>query len=153
MTTLRGPDPYALAEGRLRALWEGAGAGAEWEGLCAGVCGVLHEAIPTYTCVVVFALGEDGMPVVAGWRGVDDATAWRSLGRDLAGEVAAGGEVVVSAAGSGGDGGGRARAAIAVPLRAGERVRGALVVISEHRGAFGPADRAFLVTVAGALGA
>lgn len=151
MTTLRGPDPYALAEGRLRALW---GAGAGWEALCAGVCAILHESIPTYTYVVVFALGEDGVPMAAGWRGADDATDWRSLSRDLVGEVAVGGEVVVRAtAGSGGDGDGRARAAIAVPLRAGERMHGALVVISEHRGAFGPADRAFLGAVAGALGA
>ena len=51
MTTLKGPDPYAEAEGRLAALFA---AERELGALYEGVCRILNETVPTYNWVGIY---------------------------------------------------------------------------------------------------
>ena len=142
MTSLRGPDPYAAVEERLARLFVGPNVDL------VEVCRALHETVPTYNFVGVASRDPDKAAVIArsGAPMLTDPLATACLpGADdpplvLHDVIAA---PIWRRCYPG------ARAVIAVPSG---RER-ALVVVSEHQGAFGLADRALLERVAQRLAA
>jgi putative methionine-R-sulfoxide reductase with GAF domain len=136
MTTLRGPDPYALAEERLAAL-ESAPGGERSD---RAACAILHESVPTHSWVGIYRTQGAALALVA-WAG-GGAPAARHLPLGA-------GDVVRVTDDVRADPQARAlfpatRAEIVVPLAPSRAGAGVLVIASEHRGAFGPADRALL---------
>lgn len=154
MTTLKGPDPYALAEERLATLFA---AGRELPALYDGVCGVLNETVPTYNWVGIYLVEGEEL-VLAAWRGPAATEHLRiPLGQGICGAAAASNETIVVD-----DVNAdprylacfvNTRAEIVVPIASGARVWGEIDIDSDHRGAFGPADRDFLEGVAAQLAA
>jgi GAF domain-containing protein len=154
MTTLKGPDPYALAEGRLAALFAAEG---ELPALYDGVCRVLNETVPTYNWVGIYLVEGEEL-VLAAWRGPAATEHLRiPLGQGICGAAAASNETIVVD-----DVNAdprylacfvNTRAEIVVPIASGARVWGEIDIDSDHRGAFGPADRDFLAGVAARLAA
>lgn len=141
MTTLRGPDPYALAEERLASVPTGLTARAR----DAEHCRILQETIPTFNYVALYRPGNAELDLAA-WAGSapppprlrrprDDRPRIRN---DLATEP-----TPPLWAGS-------TRAEVLLPF-ATVAGRAALLVASDHRGAFGPADLALLRLVIAAL--
>ena len=152
MTTVKGPDPYAIAEERLERLFAEAG---ELPALYDGVCRILNEVVPTHNWVGIYLVeGED--LVLAAWHGPEPTEHVRiPLGQGICGAAASSGETIavddVNA-----DPRYLAcflttRAEIVVPIKDERAVYGEVDVDSNHRGAFGPADRELLEGVAGRL--
>ncbi len=154
MTTLKGPDPYATAEERLAALFAGTG---ELPALYDGVCRILNETVPTHNWVGIY-LVEGADLVLAAWRGPAPTEHVRiPLGQGICGAAATSGETIVVD-----DVNAdprylacflNTRAEIVVPIKDERRVYGELDVDSDHRGAFGLADRELLEDVARRLAA
>ena len=152
MTTMRGTDPYTVAEERLDALFAGAdGVGPLYEGVCA----ILNESVPTHNWVGIYLV--DGADLVlAAWRGPAPTEHVRiPLGQGICGAAATSGETIVVD-----DVNAdprylacflNTRAEIVVPIKDERGVWGEIDVDSDHRGAFGPADRALLEGVAARL--
>lgn len=154
MTTLKGPDPYAEAEERLAALFARE---ADPGALHAGVCRILHETVPTYSWVGIYLVEGDELVLVA-WQGPRAAEHARTpLGRGICGAAAASRRTVVvddvSADPRYLARFASTRAEIAVPIQDDRAVYGEIDIASDHRAAFGPADRAFLEATAGELAA
>ena len=155
MTTMHGTDPYAVAEERLDALFAGTdGVGALYEGVCA----ILHESVPTHNWVGIY-LVEGAELVLAAWRGPAPTEHVRiPLGQGICGAAATSGETIVVD-----DVNAdprylacflNTRAEIVVPIKGEDgRVWGEIDVDSDHRGAFGAADRELLEGVAARLAA
>lgn len=153
MTTVRGVDPYAVAEERIAALFE-KGAG-RLGALYTEVCRILNETVPTYNWVGIY-LVEGADLVLAAWRGPAPTEHVRiPLGQGICGAAAASGETIVVD-----DVNAdprylacflNTRAEIVVPIRDERAVYGEIDIDSDHRGAFGPADRVFLEGVAARL--
>lgn len=138
MTSLRGPDPYDIAEERLARLASRRGHRAE------RLCRMLHESIPTYTWAGVLRRAPAGSSFAAqyGTPRRDPA-----LTDACAALLATEGVVVVHDVTAAPDYRAcfpEARALAVVP--AGPAA--ALVVTSEYQGAFGLADRALLILAA-----
>lgn len=152
MTTIRGADPYAEVEERVGALFGGT---ADLGELYEGVCRILNEAVPTYNWVGIYLVEGEELALAA-WRGPAPTEHLRiPLGRGICGAAAASGETIVVD-----DVNAdprylacflNTRAEIVVPIVSGERVWGEIDIDSEHRGAFGPADRALLEGIAARL--
>ncbi|MDP8909073.1 MAG: GAF domain-containing protein [Chloroflexota bacterium] len=154
MTTMRGTDPYAVAEERLDTLFAGAdGGGALYEGVCA----ILNESVPTHNWVGIYLVEGDDL-VLAAWRGPAPTEHVRiPLGQGICGAAATSGETIVV------DDVNEdprylacflnTRAEIVVPIKDERGVWGEIDVDSDERGAFGPADRALLEGVAARLAA
>lgn len=149
MTTLKGPDPYAEAEGRLATLFA---AERDLGALYQGVCRILNETVPTYNWVGIYLVeGED--LVLAAWQGPEATEHVRiPLGQGICGAAASSRETIVVD-----DVNAdprylacflNTRAEIVVPILDERAVYGEIDIDSDHRAAFGPADRAFLETLA-----
>ena len=161
MTTMKGPDPYAIAEDRLDRLFNRA---AGLQELYDGLCRILNEAVPTYTWVGIY-LVEGAELTLAAWHGPAPAERLRlprgAGGQGPRGTAASSGETIV-VPDLAANPRYRApllatRAEIVVPIGAtagdGRPARGEIDVRSEHQGAFGPADREFLEALAARLAA
>ena len=138
MTSLRGPDPYAAAEGALAALF------AQRSPQAAALCRALQETVPTYTWVGLVRVAATAAAVVA-QHGTPRRAA--TLPNGCAARLAGASTLVVDDVAAATDVRGcspEVRALIAVPLGA-DMV---LVVASAYQGAFGLADRDLLATVA-----
>ncbi len=153
MTTLKGVDPYAAAEGRLDALFAGT---RDLPALYDGVCRILNEAVPTHNWVGIYLVEGEELALAA-WRGPAPTEHVRiPLGQGICGAAATSGETIVVD-----DVNAdprylacflNTRAEIVVPIKdANGRVWGEIDVDSDHRGAFGPADHALLEAVAARL--
>ncbi len=139
MAILRGPDPYALAEERLAAL----PGGRFRERRDAEICRLLHETIPTYSWVGIYRPGTTGL-LLSGWAGLSQPPAphlHRLIDRQsrVLNDLWADPQSRPLFPDT--------RAEAVIPLTADDR-SGAIVVASEHRGAFGPADLDLLRAVA-----
>lgn len=154
MTTLKGADPYAEAALRLEALFNRAASRGAAD-LYHDVCAILNETIPTYNWVGVY-LVEGADLVLAAWQGPEATEHVRiPVGAGICGAAAAAGETIVVD-----DVNAdprylacfiNTRAEIVVPIVADGAVRGEIDIDSDHRGAFGPADRDFLEALAARL--
>ncbi len=138
MTSLRGPDPYAIAEERLVPLL------AHRPAPSAEICRALQESVPTYTWVGLVRRDGDNAQVLA-----QHGTPRRAspLPTGCAAQLIGDATLVVhdvAAEPACRDCFPGARAFIAVPC--GPETY--LLVTSEHQGAFGLADRALLELVA-----
>ena len=152
MTTLKGPDPYAEAEEQLAALFA---AEREPGALYAGVCRILNETVPTYNWVGIYLVEGDDL-VLAAWQGPEATEHVRiPLGQGICGAAASSRQTIVVD-----DVNAdprylacfvNTRAEIVVPIQDAQTVYGEIDIDSDHRGAFGPADRAFLESVAAQL--
>ena len=134
MTSLRGPDPYAIAEERLAPLLTHRPAPST------EICRALQESVPTYTWVALARRDGDGVQLLAQHGAPRRALSLPTgCAAPLTDEVAL---VVhdVAAEPACRDCFPGARALIAVP--SGPETQ--LLVASEHQGAFGLADRALL---------
>jgi putative methionine-R-sulfoxide reductase with GAF domain len=141
MTSLRGPDPYAIAEERLAPLL------AHRPAPLAAICRTLQESVPTYTWVALARHRDDGVQLLA-----QHGTPRRAspLPTDCAAQLTGDATLVVhdvAAEPACRDCFPGARALIAVP--SGRETQ--LLVTSEHQGAFGLADRALLEMIARSL--
>ena len=149
MTTLKGVDPYAVAEERLDRLFAET---TELQALYDGVCRILNEEIPTHNWVGIYLVEGDELALAA-WRGPQATEHVRiPLGQGICGAAATSGETIVVD-----DVNAdprylacflNTRAEIVVPIKDEWRVYGELDVDSDHRGAFGLADRQLLEDVA-----
>jgi GAF domain-containing protein len=149
MTTLKGVDPYAVAEGRLDRLFAET---ADLQALYDGVCRILNEEIPTHNWVGIYLVEGDELALTA-WQGPQATEHVRiPIGQGICGAAASSGETIVVD-----DVNAdprylacflNTRAEIVVPIKDEQRVYGELDVDSDHRGAFGLADRALLEDVA-----
>ncbi len=155
MTTLKGPDPYATAEERLAALFAGTG---ELPALYDGVCRILNETVPTHNWVGIYLVEGEELALAA-WRGPAPTEHVRiPLGQGICGAAATSGETIVVD-----DVNAdprylacflNTRAEIVVPIKGEDgQVWGEIDVDSDHRGAFGVADRELLEGVAARLAA
>jgi putative methionine-R-sulfoxide reductase with GAF domain len=138
MTSLRGPDPYAVAEQALARLL------ARRAPTPLALCQILHETVPTYSWVAVVDRAGPAARVLA-----QQGTTRReeSLAAGCAALLPHASTLVVAdvrAAVGYRDCFPEARALIAVPLAH----RQSLIITSVHRGAFGLADRDLLNMVA-----
>jgi putative methionine-R-sulfoxide reductase with GAF domain len=138
VTSLRGPDPYAAAEARLAPLL------ARQPSPPAAICRALHETVPTYTWVGLALRDGNTLRLVAQHGTTRRPTALSPACTAL---LATDATLVVHDVAANAayracfpD----ARALIALPAGPGAH----LLVTSEHRGAFGLADRALLEQVA-----
>lgn len=151
MTTLKGADPYAEAERRLDILFTDVAPRDPAE-LYRDVCAILNETIPTYSWVGIY-LVEGADLVLAAWQGPEATEHVRiPVGAGICGAAAASGETIVVD-----DVNAdprylacfiNMRAEIVVPIVSDGVVRGEIDIDSDHRGAFGPADRALLEALA-----
>lgn len=137
MTSLRGPDPYASAEERLAPLL------ARRPVPLAEICRALHESVPTYTWVGLARRDGDRAHLLA-----QCGTPQRATSLPLTCVAPLPGETTLvidnlAAAPAFRDCFPTARALIVIPATG-----ICLIVASEHRGAFGLADRALLAAVA-----
>ncbi len=138
MTSLRGLDPYVAAERALAPLF------AQRPPAALALCRVLHETVPTYTWVGLVrlttaegrVLAQQGIPQRAITLPAGCATLLAGIGTLVVPDVLGMAPYRDCFPG--------ARALIAIPLGPGM----ALVVASEHQGAFGLADRELLALVA-----
>jgi L-methionine (R)-S-oxide reductase len=154
MTTLKGPDPYAEAEAQLAALFA---AERELGALYDGVCRILNETVPTYNWVGIYLVEGDDL-VLEAWRGPEATEHVRiPLGQGICGAAASSGTTIVVD-----DVNAdprylacfiNTRAEIVVPILDEQTVYGEIDIDSDHRAAFGPADRDFLEGVAAQLAA
>jgi GAF domain-containing protein len=154
VTTIKGPDPYASAEERLAALFAGTD---DLAALYDGVCRALNEAVPTHNWVGIYLVEGDDL-VLAAWHGPAPTEHVRiPLGQGICGAAASSGETIVVD-----DVNAdprylacflNTRAEIVVPIKDARAVYGEIDIDSDHRGAFGPADRALLEDVAARLAA
>ncbi|HEX5502773.1 MAG TPA: GAF domain-containing protein [Thermomicrobiales bacterium] len=154
MTTIKGPDPYAIVEERLGALFAGTD---DLAALYDGVCRALNEAVPTHNWVGIY-LVEGADLALAAWHGPAPTEHVRiPLGQGVCGAAASSGETIVVD-----DVNAdprylacflNTRAEIVVPIKDARAVYGEIDIDSDHRGAFGPADRALLEDVAARLAA
>lgn len=154
MTTLKGPDPYADAERRLDALFNQAAPCVSGD-LYRDVCAILNETIPTYNWVGIYLVAGDDL-LLAAWQGPAATEHARiPVGAGICGAAAATGETIVVD-----DVNAdprylacfiNTRAEIVVPIVADGVVHGEIDIDSDHRGAFGPADRDFLEALAARL--
>ncbi len=149
MTTLKGVDPYAVAEGRLDRLFAES---ADLQVLYDGVCRILNEEIPTHNWVGIYLVEGDELALAA-WQGPQATEHVRiPMGQGICGAAASSGETIVVD-----DVNAdprylacflNTRAEIVVPIKDERQVYGELDIDSDHRGAFGLADRALLEDVA-----
>jgi L-methionine (R)-S-oxide reductase len=154
MTTLKGVDPYAVAEERLERLFAGTD---DLQALYDGVCRVLNEEIPTHNWAGIYLVEGDEL-VLAAWHGPQATEHVRiPLGQGICGAAATSGETIVVD-----DVNAdprylacflNTRAEIVVPIKDERRVYGEIDIDSDHRGAFGLADRQLLEEVARRLAA
>jgi putative methionine-R-sulfoxide reductase with GAF domain len=134
MTTLRGPDPYALAEERLATVPTEL-AVSDRDAEC---CQILHESIPTFNYVALYRTGNAALDL-ATWVGSAPPPSYlrrpRSEQTSVRNDLATDPNPPFWA--------GSTRAEVLLPFvtSAGQA---ALLVASDHRGAFGPADLALL---------
>lgn len=152
MTTMKGVDPYAEAEARLATHFA---ADRDTNTLYDSVCRILQATIPTYNWVGIYLVeGQD--LVLAAWQGPAATEHVRiPVGQGICGAAAAAGETIVVddvnadprylACFP------NTRAEVVVPIRDAARVYGEIDIDSDHRGAFGPADRTFLEEIASQL--
>ena len=139
MAILRGPDHYASVEDQLAALRPGGRRDS-------AICRILHETIPTYSWVGIYRQTADEMALAA-WSGVGPANLLRLPSSDSRESRE---ENNVRAHAQTGRFLAAARAETQIPF-AGTDGAGVLAVASEHRGAFGPADRDLLRLVVALL--
>lgn len=154
MTSLKGADPYAEAERLLDGLFA-TESRQDPSAIYDAVCGVLNGTIPTYNWVGIYLVEGDDL-VLAAWRGPAPTEHVRiPIGAGICGAAAATGETIVVE-----DVNAdprylacfiNTRAEIVVPIVAADGVRGEIDIDSDHRGAFGPADREFLEALASRL--
>lgn len=154
MTTLKGTDPYALAEEQLDALFARIPA-RDLPALYEGVCAILNDTIPTHNWVGIYLVEGDDLALAA-WRGPQPTEHVRiPLGQGICGAAAAAGATIVVD-----DVNAdprylacfvNTRAEIVVPIMDEQRVYGELDIDSDHRGAFGQADRDLLEMLAARL--
>ena len=153
MAIIKGSDPYEIAEAQLADLFASSAAPQE---VYARVTAILHEAIPTYSWVGIALTEGESLVLYASHGAMAMRLLPDQLSRGVSATALAKGELVavddVLA-----DPHYRAmfastRAEIAVPILRHGRVHGVLAVASDHRGAFGLADRTLLTSVAASLG-
>ena len=149
MTTLKGPDPYAEAEGRLAALFA---AELELGALYEGVCRILNETVPTYNWVGIYLVEGDDL-VLAAWQGPAATEHVRiPLGQGICGAAASSRETIVvddvnadprylACFPS-------TRSEIVVPIHRDGRVVGEIDIDSDRPAAFDEDDRALLERIA-----
>ena len=152
MTTLKGVDPYAVAEERLDRLFTET---SELQALYHRVCRILNEEIPTDKWVGIYLVEGDELGLGA-WGGPEATQHGRiPIGQGICGAAPTSGETIVVD-----DVNAdprylacflNTRAEIVVPIKDEDRVYGELDIDSDHRGAFGLADRQLLEEVAGRL--
>ena len=152
MTTLKGVDPYAVAEEWLDRLFAET---TELQALYDGVCRILNEEIPTHNWVGIY-LVEGADLVLAAWRGPAPTEHVRiPLGQGICGAAATSGETIVvddvNADRRCLAGFVNPRAEIVVPIKDERRVYGEIDIDSDHQGAFGLADRELLEGVSARL--
>lgn len=154
MTTLKGPDPYAIAEERLDRLFRQTDA---LPALYDGVCRILNEVIPTHNWAGIYLVEGEELALAA-WHGPAPTEHVRiPLGQGICGAAAASGETIVVD-----DVNAdprylacflNTRAEIVVPIEDERTIYGEIDIDSDHQGAFGLADRALLEAVARRLAA
>lgn len=152
MTTIKGPDPYAIAEERLAALFAGTD---DLAALYDGVCRTLNDVVPTHNWVGIY-LVEGGDLVLAAWHGPAPTEHVRiPLGQGICGAAASSGETIVV---DDVNADSRylacflnTRAEIVVPIQDERMVYGEIDIDGDRVAAFGPVDRAFLEGVAARL--
>ncbi len=149
MTTLKGVDPYAVAEERLDRLFAET---TERQALYDGVCRILNEEIPTHNWVGIYLVDGDELALAA-WQGPQATEHVRiPVGQGICGAAAASGKTEVVD-----DVNADARylacfpstrSEIVVPIAYEGRVVGEIDIDSDTPAAFGDDDRAFLERVA-----
>lgn len=143
MSILRGPDPYAAAEERLAALRSG----RQWpRWRDSELCQLLNETIPTYSWVGIYRSGTAGLHL-SGWAGEHQSPSPylnRMIGQQprVTNNLEAEPRMRPLFRST--------RAEALIPFVA-PHGSGAIVVASDHRGVFGPADLALLQLAAQAL--
>ncbi len=143
MTIMRGPDPYAAAEAALAQLRAQRGRPADF---AAALCAALHQTVPTYNWVGYYQLVGQRLRLAV-WAG-GAAPKQRLLARPTSSAPIVTNDLPRPPASAPA----KARAMVVVPSGGDSAVSGALLVASEHRGAFGPADFALLQQAADWLG-